>query len=72
MIPTNNSSTCLVVDDHPLVCAAIKQLLEKGGRFESVVVEQDPTKAQRFIQKENVDFLILDSPSPYLPMHIHW
>ncbi|PNH96052.1 response regulator transcription factor [Vibrio diazotrophicus] len=60
MIQTNTSLTCLVVDDHPLVCAAIKQLLDKGGRFETIIVEEDPIKAQKLIQKEHIDFLILD------------
>jgi len=57
---TNMNLSCLIVDDHPLVCAAIQQLLEKGGRFTNIVVEQDPVKAQRLINKENIDFLILD------------
>lgn len=60
MLHTNTSLTCLIVDDHPLVCAAVKQLLENGGRFQNVIVEQDSAKAQRYIQKEQVDFLILD------------
>ncbi|MDW6020112.1 response regulator transcription factor [Vibrio plantisponsor] len=60
MIQTNNSLTCLVVDDHPLVCAAIKQLLNKGGLFETIIVEQDPIKAQKLIQKEKIEFIILD------------
>lgn len=60
MIQTNNSLTCLVVDDHPLVCAAIKQLLNKGGLFETIIVEQNPIKAQKLIQKEKIEFIILD------------
>ncbi|WP_154116840.1 response regulator transcription factor [Vibrio cincinnatiensis] len=52
--------TCLIIDDHALVCVAIKQLLEKENYFSNIIIKQNPTDGIKYIRNFDVDFLILD------------
>lgn len=52
--------TCLVLDDHPLVCMAIKQMLEKNQRFSDILIENDPVIGVKLLREKQIDFLILD------------
>ncbi|MCY9852231.1 response regulator transcription factor [Vibrio mediterranei] len=50
----------LIVDDHPLVCAALENVIEEN--FENVVVEQafNAKKALSFLAESKIDILVLD------------
>ncbi|MGX9521586.1 response regulator [Vibrio mediterranei] len=50
----------LIVDDHPLVCAALENVIEEN--FENVVVEQafNAKKALSFLAENKIDILVLD------------
>lgn len=51
---------CLILDDHPLVCAAIENLLRDHQRIENVYSLTDSHKAQSFIKENNIELLVLD------------
>ncbi len=51
---------CLILDDHPLVCAAIENLLRGHHRIAQVHSLTEPQKAQAFIKDNKVDLLVLD------------
>lgn len=55
-----NSGTCLIVDDHPLVCSAIESLLNNTGWFEKVLAKSEAVDALSFVKKNPVDLLIID------------
>lgn len=50
----------LIVDDHPLVCAALKNVIEDN--FENATIEQafNAKKALAYLAENKVDILILD------------
>ncbi len=52
--------TCLIVDDHPLVCAAIERLISNSGKFTTVIAENNAMKAIKLIKENDIDCLILD------------
>lgn len=54
------AGTCLIVDDHPLVCSAIEHLLNVSKRFEHVFSDTDASQSLNFIRQHPVDLLILD------------
>lgn len=51
---------CLIVDDHPLVCAAIEGLVRKSQLFAEVFTETEAFKALQLIKERNISFIILD------------
>ncbi|MBY7729827.1 response regulator transcription factor [Vibrio bathopelagicus] len=51
---------CLIFDDHPLVCVAIKSLIESSPHIAQVNVASELKAANEFIRKSNIDLLILD------------
>lgn len=57
---TKSGLTGLVLDDHPLVCMAMKQILDRNPRFTEVLVESDPFVGVKKLRQTQVDFLILD------------
>lgn len=52
--------TCLIVDDHPLVCAAIESLLNDKNHFSTIKSVLDVNSALDYIKNNNIDLLILD------------
>lgn len=51
---------CLVVDDHPLVCAAIKNIVKTNSNINEVFLSTSFRKGLELIKKENIGLLILD------------
>ncbi|WP_373953630.1 response regulator [Vibrio pomeroyi] len=51
---------CLIFDDHPLVCVAIKSLVESSPHITQVNVASELKTANEFVRKSNIDLLILD------------
>ncbi|EMA2445831.1 response regulator [Vibrio fluvialis] len=57
---TTSGLTALVLDDHPLVCMAIKKLMEQNPRFGQVLVETDTQAGVKMLREGQIDFLVLD------------
>lgn len=55
-----NKLNCLVFDDHPLVCVAIKYLLEELGVANEVVTATSSKSALTAIKEDDIQLLILD------------
>ncbi len=55
-----NKVSCLILDDHPLVCAAIENLLRDHHRIDTVYSMTDPQKAQAFLKENDIEMLVLD------------
>ncbi|MHA2774050.1 response regulator [Vibrio harveyi] len=51
---------CLVVDDHPLVCAAIKNIVNTNGNIKETLLSTSFEKGLEFIRNEKIGLLILD------------
>ncbi len=51
---------CLIFDDHPLVCAAIKALISDLSCVASTEVLSDSVSVMKRIKEHSVDLLILD------------
>ena len=54
----------LVVDDHPIVRAGYRRLLEQWGRIEVVGEAGDPDSAERQLQAQRPDVVLLDLSMP--------
>ncbi|NIY82606.1 response regulator transcription factor [Vibrio hepatarius] len=52
--------SCLIFDDHPLVCVAIKSLVESLGVVNGVHTATSSKSALEIIKSENVGLIILD------------
>ncbi len=52
--------SCLIFDDHPLVCVAIKSLVESLGVVNAVHTATSSKAALETIKSENVGLIILD------------
>ncbi len=52
-----NKMNCLIFDDHPLVCVAIKSLLKELGMTNEVFTA---TSAFKTLKESNIELLILD------------
>ncbi|HHC6516856.1 TPA: response regulator [Vibrio parahaemolyticus] len=55
-----NKMNCLIFDDHPLVCVAIKSLLKEIGMTNEVFTATSTKSAFKTLKKSNIDLLILD------------
>ncbi len=55
-----NKMNCLIFDDHPLVCVAIKSLLKELGMTNEVFTTTSAKSAFKTLKKSNIDLLILD------------
>ncbi|WP_455292626.1 response regulator [Vibrio parahaemolyticus] len=55
-----NKMNCLIFDDHPLVCVAIKSLLKELGMTNEVFTATSAKSAFKTLKKSNIDLLILD------------
>lgn len=51
---------CLIIDDHPLICIAIKSLAESSPHIAQVSVASELKTANELIRKSSIDLLILD------------
>ena len=51
---------CLIFDDHPLVCVAIKSLVEFSPHIAQVNVASELKAANEFVRNSQIDLLILD------------
>ncbi|MFM2642774.1 response regulator transcription factor [Vibrio chagasii] len=51
---------CLIFDDHPLVCMAIKSLVEASPRISTVKMASELKDANHYIRHSNIDLLVLD------------
>lgn len=51
---------CLIVDDHPLACAAIESLLKEVGYIRNIESMSCTVQALEAIKKGSIDLLILD------------
>ncbi|WP_133152095.1 response regulator, partial [Vibrio lentus] len=51
---------CLIFDDHPLVCVAIKSLVESSPHIGQVYLASELKVANEFVRKSKIDLLILD------------
>lgn len=56
----NKKINVLILDDHPLVCAAIKNLIAPIDYIDTVLTISDVRKAFKIIKSLNIDLLILD------------
>lgn len=54
------NKTCLIFDDHPLVCRAIKELVSKVTSINKVLVSESVKNTLSYIKSENIDLIILD------------
>ncbi|EGQ8258811.1 response regulator [Vibrio parahaemolyticus] len=55
-----NKMNCLIFDDHPLVCVAIKSLLKELGMTNEVFTETSAKSAFKTLKESNIELLILD------------
>ncbi len=55
-----NNINCLVVDDHPLVCAAIKNIVISNSNIKEVFLSTSFRKGLELIKNEKIGLLILD------------
>ncbi|BDR16167.1 response regulator transcription factor [Vibrio sp. STUT-A11] len=55
-----NKLNCLIFDDHPLVCVAIKYLLEELGVADEVITATSSRAALTAIKECDIELLILD------------
>ena len=55
-----NKLNYLIFDDHPLVCVAIKSLLEELGKTNGVFTATSAKMALQILKKEEIQLLILD------------
>lgn len=60
MMLKSENKICMILDDHPLVCAAIERLISQSGKFTQVLTETSASKGLKFIKENQVDCLILD------------
>ncbi len=51
---------CLILDDHPLVCVAIKALLNELSSISNVYTNTDASKAAMLIEKHDINLVIMD------------
>ena len=58
--------TVVIADDHQGVRQGIKQLIERGGRFEVIAEAEDGKQAIEIVKQEMPDLLILDVVMPLL------
>lgn len=56
----NNSINILILDDHPLVCAAIQNLVSSISFVNKVLISTDSKKALDILKVASIDLLILD------------
>lgn len=52
--------TCLVVDDHPIVCSALSNILDNVDNIEEVVVSNTFRDGLSTIKKRNISLVLLD------------
>lgn len=55
-----NKMNCLIFDDHPLVCVAIKSLLKELGMTNEVFTATSAKSAFKTLKESNIELLILD------------
>ncbi len=55
-----NKMNCLIFDDHPLVCVAIKSLLKELGMTNEVFTATSAKSAFKTLNENNIELLILD------------
>lgn len=55
-----NKMNCLIFDDHPLVCVAIKSLLKEQGMTNEVFTATSAKSAFKRLKESNIELLILD------------
>ncbi|HCG8572050.1 TPA: response regulator transcription factor [Vibrio parahaemolyticus] len=55
-----NKMNCLIFDDHPLVCVAIKSLLKELGMTNEVFTATSAKSAFKALKESNIELLILD------------
>ncbi|EJG0778200.1 response regulator transcription factor [Vibrio parahaemolyticus] len=55
-----NKMNCLIFDDHPLVCVAIKSLLKELGVTNEVFTATFAKSAFKTLKESNIELLILD------------
>ncbi|CAH0529980.1 response regulator transcription factor [Vibrio hippocampi] len=51
---------CLILDDHPLVCVAIKALLTNLPCINSIETEMDASKVTTLIKQHDINLIIVD------------
>lgn len=56
----------VIVDDHPVVLAGLRQLLEADGGFEVVAACSDPREALSIIRRQHPSVVLLDLRMPAL------
>lgn len=56
----------IVIDDHPMICAAIKALLENCGQFEVVAERSNGSAGLAAVREKAPDLLIVDLDIPML------
>lgn len=56
----------VIVDDDPVVSLYVKKIIDSHGDFEVVASFTDPLEARLFLQKNDVDLLLLDMMMPEL------
>lgn len=55
-----NKLNCLIFDDHPLVCIAIKSLVESLGTANDVLTVTNSKDALKILKEQQIGLLILD------------
>lgn len=56
----NNGVNFLIVDDHPLVCAAISHMLNEKEYTHSISEANNALDAMKLVKENNIDFIVLD------------
>lgn len=63
--PQNNSlPRVFIVDDHPLYCTVLAEILRESGEFDVIGSANDGAAADEFIRGNEVDLLLLDMVLP--------
>ncbi|MDO6708754.1 response regulator transcription factor [Photobacterium sp. 1_MG-2023] len=55
-----NEKTCVILDDHPLVCCAIVAMLKPTEKFTHIQTFTNTLEAIRYIKENQVDMLVID------------
>ena len=58
--PTENKSSVIVVEDHPVLCDGLKQLINNQQDLACVGVADDISGAKRLVEEREPDLMVLD------------
>jgi two-component system invasion response regulator UvrY len=66
IIKSSSIQKVYIVDDHPLYCTVLAEILQEAGEFDVVGLARDGESAIAFLRENKVDILLLDIVLPGL------